>query len=106
MTATCKVKLQPRGNFDAYDNPRRCGRRVIENDLCSLHLKAQWLREAKQERRKAEQEAQRERRLEALNLAGSLVDLGIPDKPEPEYYTGNLVITPEAAQWLIEKVGR
>lgn len=104
MTAGfCEETLQPRGVYESY-HPRTCGRKAVEDGLCSLHLKARRRREAKRDQWKAEQKATGERLAEAQRLTQLLNELGIPDKPKPEYYTGNLVITPEAASWLIERI--
>lgn len=107
---TCRVTLAARDRYESF-SPRTCGRKAVKDGLCTMHLKVEEKRQA----RDAEFQAARERsarREEQANLAArelrAILQRGAVI---PEYgdfkrgYTGGLILSAQAVEALLDRLG-
>lgn len=107
----CKEALQIRDRSD-WGNQRTCGRPVVEDGLCRIHLNARNKRQAAEVAWKEQREASNRRQELARQRQANLRELGVPGGIVWENggfktgYTGSLILDGDAVDWLIERLRR
>jgi hypothetical protein len=111
MAEKCKVTLQPRDRFDSF-HPSACGRPIQEGtDKCKLHNGVEQRRKAAAEEAERKRAVERERReraerqisaLRALPGVNQINGITLEYGGFKEGYTGRLVISPDAADKILD----